>query len=355
IFLYSLSFLFLSSFYFAQDPQFSMYNENPSLLNPALCGANHVLRASISYKDQWRNVTLPYKSFGMGMDMKFKPDNWQQVDKHRGMTFKERSLSRLAAGFSIYNDKAGLSRYSSLQTNLSMAYFVPLNTKQFLSFGLQAGLFQKQIENESLVFSSQFNGNTYDKSLSSGESFNSFYQVYPDFAAGALWALQERNKRVGEYGIKRINFGMSLYHLNSAKQGFFKQKQSSDYRMNAHGEFVYLAPKASVGFSPSFNACLQGTVLYYSVGSFITYYFSENSKYTGLNKRSSLALGAFYRSGQCVTLQCLFEKSEQYALGLAYDISFSRISSFAGGKGGFELVMRYTPPMAFLYEKKQVN
>ncbi len=350
---YLLCLLFMCGICSAQDPQFSMYNENPSLLNPALTGANHVLRASISYKDQWRNITLPYKTFGMNLDMKFKPDNWQQVDKHRGMTFKERSLSRLAGGFSIYNDKAGISRYSSLQTNLNVAYFVPLSAKQFLSFGIQAGLYQKQIENESLIFSNQFNGSTYDKSLSSGESFNSFYQVYPDFAGGVLWALQERNKRVGEYGLKRMNVGLSMYHLAAAKQGFFVQKQNSDYRFNVHGELVYLAPKANVGFSPSFNVCLQGTVLYFAAGSFISYYFSENSKYTGLNKRSSMALGAFYRSQQCISLQYIYEKSEQYAIGLGYDFSFSPIGVYSRNHGGFELLMRYTPPMAFLYEKKQ--
>ena len=65
----------------AQDPQFMMYTDNPGIQNPALVGANHALRASVTYKDQWRNVSLPYKSFGMNMDMRFKPDNWQQASR----------------------------------------------------------------------------------------------------------------------------------------------------------------------------------------------------------------------------------------------------------------------------------
>lgn len=338
-----------------QDPSFSMYNENPAILNPALTGANHVLRASVAYKDQWRQLGSPFKSFGMSMDMKFKPDNWQQVDSHRGMTFKERTMSRLAGGFSIYSDKAGISRYSHLSTNFNVAYFVPINAVQFLSFGIQAGMCQIQMENDALIFPSQFNGNTYDKSLSSGETFNTFYQVYPDFACGALWALQEKNKRVGEYGIKKINAGLSMYHLTYVKQGFLKHQQQSDYRFNLHGELIYLAPKADIGFSPSFNLMLQGNVMAFAAGTFISYYFNENSKYTGFNKRSSMAFGTFYKQANGFSFQFVYEKSEQYALGICYDVCLSGISASKNGNAGFELMMRYTPPMAFLYEKKQQN
>jgi len=339
----------------AQDPQFSLYTENPSILNPALTGVNHVLRASVSYKDQWRNVTLPYKTFGMNLDMRFKPDNWQQIDKHRGMTYKERTLSRLAGGFSIYSDKAGIGGYSALQTNLNVAYFVPLTKNQFLSFGLQGGIFQKQIVNEKFIFSNQYNGSIYDKSISSGESFNSFYEVYPDFAAGALWAYQQRDKRVGENGIKKMNVGFSMYHLTQPRSGFLKQKQRGEYRMNVHGELFYLASKSNLGYSPSFNVSMQGNALYVAAGSFINYYFSENSKYTGLNKRSSLSAGAFYKTGQLFSFSLMYEKSEQYAVALCYDASFSQINLVAQGRAGFELLLRYTPPMAFLYEKKQTK
>ena len=346
---------FLSVMYKAQDPVFAMFNENPAILNPGLTGLNHVLRASVAYMDQWRQLGTPYKSFGMSMDMKFKPDNWQQVDKHRGMTFKERTMSRLAGGLAIYSDKAGISRLSNLNTNLNIAYFLPFNSEQFLSFGMQAGLCQQQIENESLIFPGQYNGSTYEKGISSGESFDSFYRIFPDFAAGIVWARHEHHKRVGEYGINRLNFGLSVYHLSNPKQGFLKQQHGSPYRMNCHGEFVYLAPKAKVGFSPSFQISLQGTTLFVTAGSFLTYYFDENSKYTGLNKRSSLAFGTFYRLGNCISYQFVYEKSEQYAMGVCYSLSLSDINIVSRGRAGFELMLRYTPPMAYLYEKKQMN
>ena len=57
----------------AQDIHFSQYNETPSLLNPALTGTQYVIAASAIYKDQWRSVTVPYKTFGASYEMKFHP------------------------------------------------------------------------------------------------------------------------------------------------------------------------------------------------------------------------------------------------------------------------------------------
>ena len=56
----------------AQDLHFSQFNENPSLINPALTGANSVMRASAVYRDQWRTVTVPYKTYGVSFESRFK-------------------------------------------------------------------------------------------------------------------------------------------------------------------------------------------------------------------------------------------------------------------------------------------
>jgi hypothetical protein len=65
---------------YGQDLHFSQYNENPSLINPALTGVNSVFRASAVYKDQWRSATVPFKTFGVSIESKFKPSNWSKVE-----------------------------------------------------------------------------------------------------------------------------------------------------------------------------------------------------------------------------------------------------------------------------------
>src|SRR5688572_4487130 len=91
----------------SQDMHFSQFMENPSLLNPALCGAENLRRSSINFKDQWGSVTIPYRSYGFSFESRFNSDNWKQVDNFRTMTFRKRSFSRVAAGISVYNDQAG--------------------------------------------------------------------------------------------------------------------------------------------------------------------------------------------------------------------------------------------------------
>jgi type IX secretion system PorP/SprF family membrane protein len=134
-------FMFISTFSFAQDIHFSQYNNTPALVNPALTGTANVLRASVIYKDQWKGVTVPYKTFGAMFEMKFKASNWEKVDQNLTKTYKK-SFSRLAGGLSFFSDKAGDGNMSTSQVNLSLASFVPVSAKSSLSVGLQASMVQ---------------------------------------------------------------------------------------------------------------------------------------------------------------------------------------------------------------------
>ena len=115
---------------FAQDIHFSQFNENPSLVNPALTGQSHVLKASVIYRDQWRSVTVPYKTFGASIEMKLKASNWDKQGDHATMKFKK-SFSRNALGISFFSDKAGDGNMGTTQANLSYATFIPVSEKVY--------------------------------------------------------------------------------------------------------------------------------------------------------------------------------------------------------------------------------
>ena len=55
--------IILTNLSFAQDFHFSQYNENPSLINPALTASRDAMRASVVYKNQWKSVTTPYTNY----------------------------------------------------------------------------------------------------------------------------------------------------------------------------------------------------------------------------------------------------------------------------------------------------
>lgn len=337
---------------FAQDLHFSQFNENPSLVNPALAGVANPFRASVSYKDQWRSVSSPYRTFGVSFDTRLNNSSWQQVDKHRSMTFKERSLGRLAWGFSVYGDKAGAGQLRTTESSFLVATFVPMGPKSHLSMGIRASSIQKSIENGSLVFPSQFNGSSYDKNMPQNERFQELSYQFVDLAAGGLWSFGQNEKRLASDPELRAKAGFACYHITGTHNSYYYYRQMSTLRYVMHGDFIYSPANFNTAIAPSFLIQMQGSTFEAVGGIMLKYYFSYNSRYTGNNKRSALGYGVYYRNNDALILSALFEKNEQYQLGFSYDVNVSRLVTASTGRGGFEVSLRYTPPKAFLYQKK---
>src|ERR1041384_3779222 len=93
---------------FAQDIHFSQYAETPVLVNPALTGTQYAIRASTIYRDQWRSVTVPYRTFNTGIEVRFKTSDWQKNGTRNRLTrVYKKGFSRLAAGLNCATDRAG--------------------------------------------------------------------------------------------------------------------------------------------------------------------------------------------------------------------------------------------------------
>ncbi|MCB9047123.1 MAG: type IX secretion system membrane protein PorP/SprF [Chitinophagales bacterium] len=53
----------------AQDVHFTQFNAAPLILNPAFTGNfDGKMRASAIYRDQWRSVTVPFKTIAISVD-----------------------------------------------------------------------------------------------------------------------------------------------------------------------------------------------------------------------------------------------------------------------------------------------
>jgi type IX secretion system PorP/SprF family membrane protein len=337
---------------FSQDIHFSQFNENPSLVNPAITAANDVLRASVINRNQWRGVTNAYKTFGASIEMKLKGSNWEQVDKYRSMTFKQKSLSRLSAGLSFYNDKAGDGNMGITQVNLSLATFVPLNNKNSISLGLQGSLVQRKIDYDKLLFPSQYDGVTYDASLLNGENTNSNKFIYPDLSAGIAWTYSSSEKRIASNDQVKANVGVSTYHITQPRFGYLKETNSRLLmKYILHGNFLIDIPNSNIGIAPSYLVQLQGSSKEIVVGTLVKYYIHSNTKYTGLIKQSSFSIGGYYRNNDAVIVSALLEW-EQYALCFSYDINTSTLSKVSKTKGGMEVSLRFSTAKAFLYQKR---
>ncbi|PBQ33137.1 hypothetical protein CNR22_15560 [Sphingobacteriaceae bacterium] len=351
--LYTCFVLLTASLLPAQDLHFSQFYENPSLLNPALAGAADPVKAALTYKDQWRSVSAPYKTFGATIETRFNQSNWEQVDKFRSMTFKQKSTSRLAMGFSVYSASAGDGKMGITQGNLTLATFVPISKKSFFSLGLQGSLSQRRLDESKLIFPNQYNGTGYDQNVASQENFSNSNFSYGDVSAGILWSYASEERRLNANKQLKARLGFATYHLNQPKQHFLNSSNLLYRRYVIHGDLLSSFPGSQLAIAPSFLAQFQGSAQEIQAGAMLKYFTNGASKYTGIVKRNVLGCGLYYRNKDAVIVALLLEWQETYAVGLSYDFNVSRLVAASSSRGGFEITLRYTKPKPFLYENKQ--
>lgn len=346
----ALSFIAVKSS--AQDFHFSQYNENSSIVNPALTGSSSVLKASVIYRDQWRTVSVPYKTYGVNIETRFKANSWEAVEG-RSMTFTKKSFNRVAGGLAFYSDNAGDGNLKTTQVNVSLATFVPLNKYNRLSLGLQGSMVQRKLDFSNLVFSNQYNGTTYDAAMASGENGAAQSFIYADFGAGLNWNYTSDDKMMGTNKHKRANVGFAVYHLNRPSQSYLVNSSPKiNMKYVVHGDFSLGVKNTNVAIVPSYMLQLQATNYEAVAGTYIKYYFHESSKYTGFNKSTSVSIGAFYRYLDAVILAVGYDLNQQFGIGISYDMNVSGLTKASKVNGGPEIVLRYHATSPYLYQKK---
>ncbi len=311
-------FLFLSSLIsVAQDMHFSQFNSSPLTLNPALSGFfSGTHRFTLSNKNQWRSVSVPFRSVSASMDMPII----KRYLKH----------DLFGGGFVVNRDQAGDSKFGTTQANLSFSYIRSINriNNQFVSFGIQAGAAQRTIDYASLIFDNQFNGSFYDPQLSNNESFATSNFVFFDLSAGAYWHLMYKNKM-------DFNAGLSVFHINTPRQSLF-----GDENIRLDRKIVFHATSKADVYRrtmviPSLLIMKQGTYFEVNIGSIVKYV-----KTSAIENYLAVSFGTYFRVGDALNFVTGLDY-KTWSLGLSYDINISNLTPASQARGGFELSIIY--------------
>lgn len=337
--------LFVSVSMHSQDMHFSQFNETPALINPALTGV-HGLRASLSYRSQWKKVATPYKSQGISFEMKTGGGKKKKEDEKFGTKSTDAPKSYLGYGLSLYKDKSGDAKMILNQINLSVAGFVPLGQKSYLSAGLQASYARRKMNNPAFIYPNQYVEGGYDSGIDSGEETYGERFGYLDFGAGFQWTYDsEERGLLKEPAQMRGHFGAAIYHITQPAQKLAaKSAETLLFKYVAHGDLLFSIKKSRVALHPSFLFQMQGKAMEITVGSLVKYNLnSNNTRYTNYRKRSTASAGFYFRTFDAVIFQGLYEFQERYAVGLSYDFNVSRLRPASHMRGGTELMLRFTP------------
>jgi type IX secretion system PorP/SprF family membrane protein len=114
--IYIILFFGLARLY-SQDPQFSQFYSNPLYLAPSFAGAVEGSRIAMVYRNQWWEMSTPFKTYSFSYD-------------HYFSTFNS------GVGFIAYKDVAGTSQLGSLNIGLQYSY----NFKIFNIVHIRPGL-----------------------------------------------------------------------------------------------------------------------------------------------------------------------------------------------------------------------
>ena len=125
----------------AQDIHFTQFFNAPLSNSPAKIGQfDGDYRFNGIYRQQWRSVTTPYRTFGFGGDA----SNFLQVQG-------------LGAGAWLYNDRAGDSRLNTFHFDLGSSWTERFGNAQqhALTGGVQLGITTISIDYSDLQFDAQ--------------------------------------------------------------------------------------------------------------------------------------------------------------------------------------------------------
>jgi type IX secretion system PorP/SprF family membrane protein len=109
-----------------QDPLYSQYLNNPFVLNPAYAGLTNNLNFAVSYRSQWAGFEDSPKTVNFNT----------HISLHN---------NKMGAGLMVISDQIGNSTINEVFGSYS--YRINLTDSKILSFGLQAGIANYQIDN----------------------------------------------------------------------------------------------------------------------------------------------------------------------------------------------------------------
>ncbi len=303
----------------AQDIHFSQFYNAPLHLNPALTGVSKAdIRAVGIYRSQWNAANAPYKTILASVENRF-----YSIDHESWW---------LSGGMSVFYDRAGDSRFSTTNVQLSGSYTRMLNKTNFLTFGLAGGFGQRRFEIQNLTFDNQWNGSIFDENRPINENFDEPNLAYPDFSIGLNWRGQAKSSR------SKIDLGVSSFHFNRPNQSFQPNDKSQlPQRMSMYVmPTIEVAPKVDIVGATSFQN--QGSDVEALGGIAGRLHLSEQK-----SKEIAVQFGVTFRFNSIG--DALVPAAElhyhQWIVGLSWDLNVSGFSVATNRNGGPEIGIQY--------------
>lgn len=307
------------------DPQFSMYKDQASFMNPALVGNfNHKYQFDLSARDQTTSIATPYRTRVASFEMNLPVNIWQG--------------NIIGIGVNVFQDAQSDASYTSnaLRASFSIGQYLDPREEHNISVGFQGGYGQRAIDYSNVYWNNQWVGEGFQLGKPTGEPLVGDVRGYADLSTGLQYTYR------GD-GLVDARFGIAMQHLNTPEVGLYRDGEGfqmsrrygihadMEYRFNSYSKF-YVRPSAYF--------TNQGTVNNLIFGNDFVFMFNEATRTTGERKEYSMSLGLYHRLQKDV-IGVIKLNLAGFSFGAAYDanVGYQRITT--AYQGALEIFISY--------------
>lgn len=321
IFIIAISSILAAKVDAQQDKHFSMFAESPIYMNPASAGFfPGGLQMFTNYRMQWMPVSAnPYQTISGSVD-------WRLFDNGGGF---------MGMGVNFYNDVTGDSRYMTNEVTIPINYAIELSKDNHLAIGLQPAWYQRTITNQALTWDNQWTGTSFNTTIDDGEMIlNENLNLSKfDISAGAYW-YANLNKQT------RLSFGIAGHHLTKQRINFMSDDSRLYRKLTIHGQCEFRQKNSPLSVIPAFYSFIQGPNKELVMGSNFRVVLRGASRVTGYFQEMAISFGAYYRVGDAILTNVMFDISG-FTVGAGYDLNASSLTTATSGFGAMEFFLRY--------------
>ncbi len=302
-----------------QDIHFSQMFETPLLRNPALAGIfSGDIRVQSVYRSQYNSVGNAYQTTSANMEYKMPLGNTDDF---------------LTIGGEVLYDKAGTVAMTATHVLPTLNYHKSLSADRnmYLSLGAMGGWVQRRVDRSKMTTNSQFDGNNYNSSLGTGETFPKAAYSYFDGSIGMSF-----NAEIGNEPENNMYVGLAYHHFNKAEGiNFYTDSKlevtpkwvgSAGVRMST-SDYNYFTIEADYTSQGAYSEILGGVL------------FSR--KLESADEPRYILHGGAYLRFQDAIIPVTKIEMKPLSIALSYDINISSLREVSYGRGGFEISIAY--------------
>ena len=309
----------------AQDMNYSQYFSTPIYYNPAYTGINSGLRARFLFRDQWPSLPIPFKSYFFSADL------------------GDRSLPGSGGvGIMINQDTPGAGLINNFGAALTIGVRIPINSFLVTQIGIKAGIMQRRVNWDDLVFANQLDpkyGNIYSSTFIPPDANK---RVVPDFGVGGVLQFINPNGTISG------NIGLGVDHLFKPDVSFLSTG-ASPYPRKWVGQFDLIFSTGPGGSSMMSHG---DDPLKINIGGIYQNQANLNSLQVGLNMlKYNIYVGAWYKStmtgvvNSAVVLVAGYKYSFYEDMNIkfmySYDLQVSGALQGTGGAHEISLILEF--------------